>query len=87
MVFLVSPVRKTVHPEMANVAFQIIRRLQSEKSILLTKAISWLLRSMVNLYKDEVEEFVNENEGALPKIAVRETRTKLLTGKKTNRQR
>jgi 3-methyladenine DNA glycosylase AlkD len=70
---------------MASVAFQIINRLKEEKPILITKAISWLLRSMVKLYKPEIEQFVNEQEESLPKIAVRETRVVLLTGKKTNK--
>jgi 3-methyladenine DNA glycosylase AlkD len=85
LALLCSPVRKVHDAEMASVAFQIINRLKEEKPILITKAISWLLRSMVKLYKPEIEQFVNEQEESLPKIAVRETRVVLLTGKKTNK--
>jgi 3-methyladenine DNA glycosylase AlkD len=82
LVLLCSPVRKVYDPALATLAFQVITRLEKEKSILITKAISWLLRSLVKLYKSEVAAFVNEHEGTLPKIAVRETRVKLLTGRK-----
>jgi 3-methyladenine DNA glycosylase AlkD len=85
LVLLCLPVRKVNDPEIASLAFQIIKRLEKEKSILITKAISWLLRSMVKVYKADVEHFVNEHEDTLPKIAVRETRVKLLTGRKTAR--
>ena len=83
MVLLCSPVRKAFQIEMASLAFQIIKRLEKEKSILITKAISWLLRSLVKLHKADVEDFVNEHEDSLPKIAMRETMVKLLTGRKT----
>ena len=85
MVLLCSPIRKVDDADMAKTAFQIILRLKSEKEILITKAISWLLRSMTIKLKKEVSAFVDEHEDSLPKIAVRETRTKLLTGKKTAR--
>jgi 3-methyladenine DNA glycosylase AlkD len=85
LALLCSPTRKVYDAEIASTAFQIIKRLKKEKPILITKAISWLLRSMVKLYKKEVEQFVNEHEEGLPKIAVRETRVVLLTGKKTNK--
>lgn len=83
LVLLCSPLRKVKDDEIAKLAFQHIKRLSKEKEVLITKAISWLLRSMVKLYKTEVQKFVDENESTLPKIAVRETRTKLLTGKKS----
>lgn len=85
LVLLCSPIRKVNEPDMAKTAFQIIQRLKNEKEILITKAISWLLRSMTTKFKKEVADFVDEFESSLPKIAVRETRVKLLTGKKTAR--
>lgn len=85
LVLLCSPIRKVNDPDMAKTAFQIIQRLKNEKEILITKAISWLLRSMTTKFKKEVADFVDEFESSLPKIAVRETRVKLLTGKKTAR--
>jgi len=83
LALLCSPVRRVYDPQMAIVGFQIIKQLESEDSILITKAISWLLRSMVKLYKSDVQKFISKNQNTLPKIALRETRTVLLTGKKT----
>ena len=85
LALLCSPVRKVHDPEIAKTAFQIIDRLKNEDAILITKAISWLLRSMVRLYKTDVERFVDKHEDSLPKIAIRETRKVLLTGKKTSK--
>jgi 3-methyladenine DNA glycosylase AlkD len=85
LALLCSPIRRMTDPDVAKTAFQIIQRLKSEKEILITKAISWLLRSMTETFKKEVTDFVNEFESTLPKIAVRETRVKLLTGRKTAR--
>jgi 3-methyladenine DNA glycosylase AlkD len=85
LALLCSPIRRMTDPNVAKTAFQIIQRLKGEKEILITKAISWLLRSMTETFKKEVTDFVNEFEPTLPKIAVRETRVKLLTGRKTVR--
>lgn len=85
LALLCSPIRRMTDPDVAKTAFQIINRLKGEKEILITKAISWLLRSMTATFKKEVSDFVDEFESTLPKIAVRETRVKLLTGKKTVR--
>jgi 3-methyladenine DNA glycosylase AlkD len=82
LVLLCQPLRKTHDANLAHTAFQIIGRLKSEKEILITKAISWLLRSMTKQYKREVAAFVDEFESTLPKIAVRETRVKFLTRRK-----
>lgn len=85
LALLCSPVRYTYDPAISKIAFQIIDRLKKEEAILITKAISWLMRSMVKLYKSEVQHYVEANETTLPKIVLRETRTVLLTGKKTAR--
>jgi len=86
LVLLCAPVRYTQDADMAEMAFNNIRRLSGERDVLITKAISWLLRSMIKLYRREVSTFVKENESLLPPIAVRETRTKLLTGIKGKRK-
>lgn len=82
LVLLCHPVRKISHADLSTIAFETIQQLKLEKEILITKAISWLLRSMTKLYKKEVADFLNSFESTLPKIAVRETRVKLLTGRK-----
>ena len=83
LVLLCSPVSRAKDERLAEVAFKITDRLKSEKAILITKAISWLLRSMVKHYKADVASYLENNADTLPKIAVRETLVKLKTGKKT----
>ncbi|MEI8061668.1 MAG: DNA alkylation repair protein [bacterium] len=59
-----------------------IEKLKTEKDILITKAISWLLRSMVKHHKKAVALYLKQNLDSLPKIAIRETERKILTGRK-----
>ncbi len=84
LVFLVGPVRKSDDPRLHGMAFGNMENLMHETDILITKAISWLLRSMVGSDRQAVIEFVNRHEDQLPKIALRETRKLLETGKKTS---
>jgi 3-methyladenine DNA glycosylase AlkD len=85
LVMLCSPVSKSNDARLAQTALGLIDRLKGEKPILITKAISWLLRSMVKHHCSLVDAYVDENAESLPKIAVRETRVKLDTGTKTRR--
>jgi len=85
LVLFCSPVGKARNEELLENAFQIIDRLKSEKDIVITKAISWLLRSLVKYHREEVDVYVDANEDTLPRVAVRETRVKLDTGRKTRR--
>jgi 3-methyladenine DNA glycosylase AlkD len=82
LVLLCSPLRKFDDARLAAVALQNIDRLKSEKEILITKAISWLLRSMVKHHRPAVTQFMKEEPG-LPAIAARETMRVLETGRKT----
>lgn len=63
-----------------------IERLKHEKEILITKAISWVLRSAVTHHEQAVKRYVLANKDTLPKIAVRETLVKIKTGTKTKRK-
>ncbi len=82
IVLLCVPLRKPDNDELAEVALQNIDRLKSEKEVLITKAISWVLRSMINHYRKRVSAYLTENKTTLPAIAVRETMMKLKTGRK-----
>ena len=82
LVLFCSPLSRVKDDRMAEVAFKITDRLKSEKEVLITKAISWLLRSMIKHYRESVSAYLIENREKLPKIAVRETTVKLKTGKK-----
>jgi 3-methyladenine DNA glycosylase AlkD len=83
LVLLCSPVRYCTDKSMAAMAFANIDQLKHEKEVLITKAISWLLRSMIKNFKKEVADYISKNKSSLPSIAVRETLTVLKTGKKT----
>jgi 3-methyladenine DNA glycosylase AlkD len=86
LVLLCSTLRHVVDKNIAQTALESVDRLKNEKDILITKAISWLLRSMVTHYRPLLVEYLNKNKEQLPKIAVRETMTKLNTGIKTKRK-
>jgi hypothetical protein len=85
LVLLTGPVHYSGDVRFRDVAFANIETLKSHRPILLTKAVSWLLRSMVTRHRVAVVRSLDENEATLPKIAVRETRTKLRTGTKSGR--
>lgn len=82
LVLLVKPVRGCDDSRLMKMAFENLDKLKGERDILITKAVSWLLRDMVKNYKKAVEEYLDKNMDILPKIALRETRNKLSTGKK-----
>jgi 3-methyladenine DNA glycosylase AlkD len=86
LVLLCAPMRYTQDAAMAHRALDNIHRLSGEREVLITKAISWLLRSMIALYRKDVKEFVDTYADTLPSIAVRETRTKLATGTKSKKK-
>ena len=82
IVLLCKPLTRTDNEAMRKLTFQLIDQLKHEKEILITKAISWTLRSMVKFHKRPLQDYLNKNKKSLPAIAVRETLTKLKTGKK-----
>ena len=84
MVLLTKPVRESDDVRLADLAFSNIDKLKENREILVTKAISWLLRDLINNHRQRVEEYLKANQDTLPKIAIRETRMKLLTGRKTS---
>jgi len=85
LVFLCSPLRRVKDERLAPLALENVDRLKGQREILITKAISWVLRSMLNHNKTLLENYVKKNQNTLPAIAVRETLTKLKTGKKTGK--
>lgn len=82
LVLLARPIRESADERLAELALANIERLKGEKGVLITKAISWLLRDLVKHHKEQVVGYLEANADSLPRIAVRETRRKLLTGKK-----
>lgn len=82
LVLLTKPVRLSTDPHLSNLAFENIENLKLEKNILITKAVSWILRSLIKNHSTEVKKYLKDNQDTLPKIAIREATSKLLTGKK-----
>jgi 3-methyladenine DNA glycosylase AlkD len=87
MVLLNAPVRTSDDPRFCDLALAVIERLMGERDILITKAVSWLLRSMVGRHREAVLACLAEHGASLPAVAVRETRAKLETGVKSGRPR
>jgi 3-methyladenine DNA glycosylase AlkD len=83
LVLLCSTVGHNKEEDLALTALDNVTRLKAEKDILITKAISWILRSLIRHHKKLVASYIKENKSTLPSIAVRETFTVLKTGKKT----
>lgn len=82
LVLLTKPLRESDDPRLTDLAFANLDKLKGETDKLITKAVSWLLRSLIKYHRTEVEEYLDANATTLPKIAVRETRRKLVEGVK-----
>lgn len=82
LVFLTTPVRNSNDKRLADLGFEVIRVLQPEREIIISKAVSWLLRSMVRHHQRLVAAYLKKNLSSLPAVAVRETRRKIATGRK-----
>jgi 3-methyladenine DNA glycosylase AlkD len=83
LVLQCKPSRESSNPELRKLSFETVEKLKGEKDILITKAVSWLLRSLVARDVKEVLAYLQENRSSLPKIAYRETVKKIETGKKS----
>jgi 3-methyladenine DNA glycosylase AlkD len=73
-------------PRLGELALETIETLKGERDIIITKAVSWLLRSLAAQHPDKVARYLDAQGPTLPAIAVRETRIKLTTGRKTPRR-
>ncbi|MBS1681205.1 MAG: DNA alkylation repair protein [Bacteroidetes bacterium] len=82
LVLLCKPLTQTTDERLRNLAFKLIDGLKHEKEVLISKAISWILRSMVKLHRKDLTAYIQKNKTSLPPFAVRETWTKLKTGRK-----
>lgn len=86
LVLLCSPLRKNEDRRLLDQALKTVDRLNQEKEVLITKAVSWVLRSASVYFPREIKKYVTLNQSKLPKIAVRETLTLIATGRKTKRK-
>jgi 3-methyladenine DNA glycosylase AlkD len=85
LVLLTKPIHACDDERLRELAVEIVDRQHGDRNPLVTKAVSWLLRSMVTHHRDAVAGYLAANEATLAAIVVRETRTKLATGTKRGR--
>lgn len=85
LVLFCSPLGRVKDDRIAQVALKNVERLKTEKDVRITKAISWVLRSMIKHYRTMVTAYLKEYGDTLPRIALRETKVKLKTGIKSQR--
>ena len=82
LVLLTAPVSQSADARILELSLELIERLKGDKDKRITKAISWLLRKGIKQHRGAIAAYLDGNATSLPAIAVRETRKKLLTGKK-----
>jgi 3-methyladenine DNA glycosylase AlkD len=82
LVLLVRAIGHSQDKRLFDLGIKNVEKLKKERGVLITKGISWILRAASGNFKKEVKSYLDKNEDSLPKTAVRETRKKLLTGKK-----
>lgn len=82
LVVLCNSVRNDDSQMFQDFSFTFIDQVKAEKHVMITKAISWLLRELIKYHTAEVVQYLKENALTLPRIAVREVGRKLETGKK-----
>lgn len=82
LVLLTAPISQSDDSRILELSLELIDRLKSEKDKRITKAISWLLRKGIKQHREAIAAYLEANTDSLPAIAIRETRKKLLTGKK-----
>ena len=82
LVLLTAPISQSPDARILAISLRLIDRLMGEKDKRITKAVSWLLRKGIKHHRAEIEAYLQRNAEGLPAIALRETRKKLLTGKK-----
>jgi len=85
LVLLTTPTRTSDDGRFRDLGFAVVERLKGERDILITKAVSWLLRSIAARHGSAVAAYIDVSVASLPAVAVRETRTKLRTGTKSGR--
>ncbi|MBP7774655.1 DNA alkylation repair protein [Candidatus Woesebacteria bacterium] len=82
LVLQIKSLRESDDPKLSALALHTVELLKPEKDILITKAISWILRGMIKKHVVMLNEYMQKEIQSLPKIAAREVTRKLKTGKK-----
>lgn len=82
LVLLTAPIAQSPDQSILNLSLALIDRLSAEKDKRVSKAISWLLRKGIKQHRAAITAYLDARAQDLPAIALRETRKKLVTGKK-----
>lgn len=82
LVLQVKSVRESEDERLLALALDTIEGLKGEREVLITKAVSWLLRALAVRNGPKVLKYLKANQDSLPKIAYRETMKKIKTGRK-----
>jgi 3-methyladenine DNA glycosylase AlkD len=82
LVLQVKSAAKSADDKIKELAFESVESLKHEKAILITKAVSWLLRALAVTHPYDTRQYLEANRPTLPAIAYRETMRKITTGKK-----
>jgi len=61
----------------------VCERAVDDEHVMVHKALSWALRTLIGVDAKSVEKFMKRHEGALPALVKREVRKKLTTGRKS----
>lgn len=72
-------------PRWKDLAFSFIRKTMHERDVIMTKAVSWILRALIQYHAPAVRAFLKKYEKELPAIARREAVNKLTTGRKSGK--
>lgn len=83
LVLMVTPSLNSGEEVFAALSLSLVERLKHEKDILVSKAVSWLLRCMVKHQRVALEAYLKIHKESLPKVVQREVMVKLTTGKKS----
>ena len=60
---LTKSLSQSTDPRLSIIAFENIEKLKVETDILITKAVSWALRSLVKFHQLEVLDYLEKNKG------------------------
>jgi len=82
IVLLLLALRESPDERFWSLAVTNINQIQHEKDKLISKAISWVLRTGIKYHRDAVARYIADNQADLPAFIIREVETKLKTGKK-----
>ncbi len=66
--------------------FKLIDVVKEDKHPMITKAVSWAIRTLIKEHKDEVATYMEKNSSVLAKHVVREVNNKLTSGLKNVKQ-